>query len=124
MEIEILFVLVFLWKVMPNQFYEKHIFVCENERAPGERVSCGRQGSGEILKLLKQKSVKAGINYKFRIQRAGCLDRCELGPIQVSYPEGKWFRLRTEEDIDLLIAHYLLEDSPEKYNHLVVGDAE
>ncbi|MCZ8156686.1 MAG: (2Fe-2S) ferredoxin domain-containing protein [Leptospira sp.] len=105
-------------------FYEKHIFVCENERPPGERVSCGAQGSGEILKLLKQKSAKAGIQYKFRIQRAGCLDRCELGPIQVSYPEGTWFRLKTEKDVEDLIEHYLKSNEPTKYNHLLVSDKE
>jgi (2Fe-2S) ferredoxin len=107
-----------------NTFYEKHIFVCENQRAPGERVSCGNQGSGELLKLLKQKTAKAGIDYKFRIQRAGCLDRCELGPIQVSYPEGKWFKLRTETDVELLIEHYLKADNIEKYEHLIVADSD
>lgn len=101
-------------------FYEKHIFVCENERAPGERVSCGRQGSGEILKLLKQKAAKAGIQYKFRVQRAGCLDRCELGPIQVSYPEGLWFQMKSEADVDIILEHYLKQNNPEKYEHLLV----
>jgi (2Fe-2S) ferredoxin len=103
-----------------NLFYEKHIFVCENQRAPGERVSCGNQGSSEILKLLKQKSAKAGIAYNFRVQRAGCLDRCELGPIQVSYPEGIWFKLRTEADVDVFIEHYLKKEDSSKYAHLVV----
>ncbi len=105
-------------------YYEKHIFVCENERGEGERVSCGKQGSKEILKLLKSKAVKAGINFPFRIQRAGCLERCELGPIQVAYPEGKWFRLRTEQDVDVLIASYLKADDPTAYKHLLVGDEE
>jgi (2Fe-2S) ferredoxin len=105
-------------------FYEKHIFVCENQRAPGERVSCGNQGSGEILKLLKQKAAKAGINYSFRVQRAGCLDRCELGPIQVSYPEGIWFQMKTEEDVDTVVEYYLKTNEPSKYKHLLVNDSK
>ncbi|TGK89326.1 (2Fe-2S) ferredoxin domain-containing protein [Leptospira bourretii] len=103
-------------------FYEKHVFVCENQRAPGERVSCGNQGSIELLKLLKQKAAKAGIEYKFRVQKSGCLDRCELGPIQVSYPEGKWFAMKTEADVDTILEFYLKTNQPEKYNHLIVAD--
>ncbi len=35
-----------------------------------------------------------------RINSAGCLDRCELGPTMVIYPEGVWYRCPTREDID------------------------
>ncbi|TGL60247.1 (2Fe-2S) ferredoxin domain-containing protein [Leptospira ognonensis] len=107
-----------------KRFYEKHIFICDNQRAPGERVSCGNQGSPELIKIFKQKAAKAGLPYKFRVQRSGCLDRCELGPIQVSYPEGIWFKLRTEADIDILIEHYLKADVPDKYSHLTVDTSE
>ncbi|TGM75804.1 (2Fe-2S) ferredoxin domain-containing protein [Leptospira levettii] len=103
-------------------FYEKHIFVCENQRAPSERVSCGNQGSIEFLKLLKQKAAKAGIEYKFRVQKSGCLDRCELGPIQVSYPEGKWFAMKSEADVETILEYYLKTDQPDKYDHLIVAD--
>lgn len=105
-------------------FYAKHIFVCENEREEGQRPSCGKQGSKEILKLLKSKSAKLGLTDKFRIQRAGCLDRCELGPIQVSYPEGKWFRLRNELDVDTFLNHYLKGSEENLYSHLLVSDSE
>ncbi|GBF51584.1 ferredoxin [Leptospira ryugenii] len=107
-----------------EQFYEKHIFVCDNTRPPGERVSCGNQGSAELLKLFKMKAAKAGIDYKFRIQRSGCLDRCELGPVQVAYPEGTWFKLRTEADVDLLIESYLKKDDASIYAHLILHNDE
>ncbi|BDA80400.1 ferredoxin [Leptospira kobayashii] len=105
-----------------ERVYDKHFFVCENKRAPGERVSCGNQGSEEILKLLKKKSVKAGITYPFRIQRAGCMERCELGPVQVCYPEGKWFKLQTEADVDIILEHYFKNDDPSAYEHLLVKE--
>jgi len=107
-----------------DSFSEKHIFICDNQRPPGERVSCGNQGSGELLKIFKQKAAKAGLEYKFRVQKSGCLDRCELGPVQVSYPEGKWFKLRTEADVDLLIEHYLKNDTSDKYEHLLIYNSE
>jgi len=105
-------------------FYEKHIFVCENERAEGERPSCGKQGSKEILKLLKLKASKAELHYKFRVQRAGCLDRCELGPVQVAYPEGEWFRLRTEEDVDLFLENFLKNKNPDALARLRIEEHE
>lgn len=38
-----------------SNFYTKHVFVCENVRAEGERVSCGRSGSIQLLASLKKK---------------------------------------------------------------------
>ena len=35
-----------------------------------------------------------------RINAAGCLDRCELGPTLVIYPEGVWYSCPTTADID------------------------
>jgi len=41
-----------------------------------------------------------------RINSAGCLDRCELGPAVVIYPEGVWYKMETFEDVDeILIQH-------------------
>ena len=39
-----------------------------------------------------------------RINNAGCLDRCELGPTLVIYPEGVWYSPKTREDIDEILA--------------------
>ncbi len=35
--------------------------------------------------------------------RAGCLDRCELGPTMVIYPEGVWYGYRDTADIDEIL---------------------
>ncbi len=43
-----------------------------------------------------------------RINGAGCLDRCELGPVMVIYPEGVWYTCRTEEDADEIIRSHLI----------------
>ena len=39
-----------------------------------------------------------------RINAAGCLDRCALGPSIVIYPEGVWYTARTEADVDEILA--------------------
>ena len=41
-----------------------------------------------------------------RVNLAGCLDRCELGPCLVLYPEGVWYRIGSTEDVDeVLLTH-------------------
>ena len=77
-----------------SQFYEKHIFVCENVRdGENARVSCGKHNAKKI-----------------RVNMSGCLDRCELGPVLVSYPEGHWFTLKTESDVDIFVSKYILQN--------------
>ena len=42
-----------------------------------------------------------------RVNSAGCLDRCEFGPVIVIYPEGVWYRAETREDIDEILSVHL-----------------
>ena len=44
-----------------------------------------------------------------RINNAGCLDRCELGPTVVIYPEGVWYSCTTKEDIDEVLQTHLVQ---------------
>ena len=104
-----------------NHFYEKHVFVCENIRE-GEnvRVSCGKSNSKKIKEKLKLKLKELAPEKKIRINTSGCLDRCELGPVVVSYPEGKWFCLKTEEDIDNFLQNYVIKNSIEDVKNLLI----
>jgi (2Fe-2S) ferredoxin len=43
-----------------------------------------------------------------RINQAGCLDRCELGPTIVIYPEGVWYRAETIDQVDQIINQHLI----------------
>ena len=43
-----------------------------------------------------------------RINTAGCLDRCELGPVLVVYPEETWYSYLDREDIDEIIEQHLI----------------
>lgn len=45
---------------------------------------------------------------KIRINKSGCLDRCELGPVVVVYPEGTWYTYVDETDIDEIIDSHLI----------------
>ena len=47
-----------------------------------------------------------------RVNQAGCLDRCEEGPVCVIYPEGTWYTYVDESDIDEIIESHLLNGVP------------
>ena len=44
-----------------------------------------------------------------RVNAAQCLDRCELGPTMVIYPEGVWYTYRTREDLDEILERHILK---------------
>ena len=45
---------------------------------------------------------------RVRINRAGCLDRCEEGPVIVVYPDDVWYTYVDKEDIDEIIDEHLV----------------
>src|ERR1700735_5890265 len=71
--------------------FEKHIFVCGNQRPPGNpRGCCDPAGQAKLQKLFKQKLAERGLKGKVRANQSGCLDQCEHGPNLVVYPEAVW----------------------------------
>jgi len=44
-----------------------------------------------------------------RINSAGCLDRCEYGPVLVIYPEGIWYSYHDRADIDEIIDTHMIK---------------
>lgn len=93
----------------PPLFYDRHVFVCTNERPSGHpRGCCKAKGSEDLRDYMKMRAKQLGIK-KTRINNAGCLDRCELGPTMVIYPEGVWYSPKTRADIDEILQTHLLE---------------
>ena len=43
-----------------------------------------------------------------RINQAGCLDRCEEGPVMVIYPEETWYTYVDQSDIDEILSEHLV----------------
>ena len=41
---------------------------------------------------------------------AGCLGRCDVGPVIVVYPQETWYTYIDEEDIDEIIESHLKND--------------
>jgi (2Fe-2S) ferredoxin len=42
-----------------------------------------------------------------RVNQAGCMDRCEEGPVLVVYPEAVWYTYVDRADVDEIIEEHL-----------------
>jgi (2Fe-2S) ferredoxin len=45
---------------------------------------------------------------KVRVNKSGCLDRCEEGPCIVVYPDAVWYTYVDQSDIDEIIEEHLV----------------
>ena len=92
----------------PPLFYRAHVFCCVNERPEGHpRGCCKAKGSERLRNYMKARAKELGLT-DVRINQSGCLDRCELGPSMVIYPEGVWYTVRTIEDVDAILDRHLI----------------
>lgn len=89
-------------------YFDKHVFFCCNQRAAGE-ACCNNHGASEMRAYAKDriKALKLAGRGKVRINQAGCLDRCDEGPVLVVYPEEVWYTYVDKQDIDEIIEEHL-----------------
>ena len=92
----------------PMSFYQHHVFFCCNKRKNGE-ASCEDHGASELRAYAKDKvkELKLAGEGRVRINQAGCLDRCELGPVLVVYPQETWYTYIDKADIDEIVEEHL-----------------
>ena len=84
--------------------FDKYVFVCVNERAPGERVSCGSTFCGKELSEKLREAVKAaGQAGKIRVSKSKCLDVCEEGANVMVYPDNLWLSHVELSDIPAIL---------------------
>ncbi|MEA3639610.1 MAG: (2Fe-2S) ferredoxin domain-containing protein [Lamprobacter sp.] len=94
-------------------YYKHHLFMCINERADGSQC-CAQCNAQESRDFLKKRSKQLGIAGPggVRINTAGCLDRCEEGPVAVLYPEGVWYTYVDKEDLEEILQSHLMKGKP------------
>jgi (2Fe-2S) ferredoxin len=97
----------------PELYFDAHVFCCTNLRPEGNpRGSCAARGSERLRNYMKARAKELGLEgrvRRVRVNSAGCLDRCEFGPVMVVYPEGVWYAYRTEADVDEILQAHLVE---------------
>jgi (2Fe-2S) ferredoxin len=89
--------------------FRHHVFFCTNQRDAGE-ACCNTHAAQEMRDYCKQrvKALGDAMPGKVRINSAGCLDRCDQGPVIVIYPEAVWYTYVDREDIDEIIDAHLV----------------
>jgi (2Fe-2S) ferredoxin len=90
--------------------YQYHVFFCTNQRQAGESC-CNNHGASDLRNYAKDRIKALGLNKPgaVRINSAGCMDRCDLGPVLVIYPQGIWYTFVDKEDIDEIVDRYLVK---------------
>ena len=88
--------------------YKYHVFFCTNQRQPGE-TCCGQYNAAEIREYAKARIKALGLDGEggVRINTAGCLGRCEAGPVIVVYPQETWYTYIDRQDVDEIISEHL-----------------
>ncbi len=106
----------------PPTYYRCHVFCCTNERPAGHpRGCCKEKGAERLRNYMKARGKELGLG-DVRINIAGCLDRCELGPTMVIYPEGVWYAYRTIEDVEEILQAHLIQGG--RVDRLMVAPAD
>lgn len=89
-------------------YFKHHVFFCTNQRAEGE-TCCNNHSASAMQTYAKERIAALGLKGKgkIRINKAGCLDRCDEGPVLVVYPDNVWYTYVDQEDIDEIIDRHL-----------------
>ena len=90
-------------------YFKHHVFFCCNQRAEGESC-CNNLGATDAQTYAKERigQLKLKGEGKIRINKAGCMDRCDEGPVIVVYPEEVWYTYVDNEDVEEIIQEHLI----------------
>jgi (2Fe-2S) ferredoxin len=91
-------------------YYRYHIFFCTNRREDGS--ACCQNFNAEAMRdYAKQRTKELGIAGRegcVRVNAAGCLNRCEQGPVAVVYPDAVWYTYVDKDDVNEIIEEHLV----------------
>jgi len=90
-------------------YYRYHVFFCTNQRAAGE-ACCADFDARNMRDYVKKQCKDLGIHSEggVRINIAGCLGRCDLGPTIAVYPDEVWYTYVDKDDLDEIIQEHFV----------------
>ena len=89
---------------------EVHVFVCSQQRPPGHpRGSCGEKGAMNVLQVMSEKIIAAGLSNKVSLVATGCLGPCRAGANVLIYPGNTWYMAVEPADIDAIVEQHLIK---------------
>lgn len=90
-------------------YYRHHLFFCLNRREDGG-ACCADHDAEALFEYAKKRAKALGLHGKggdCRVNRAGCFDRCDRGPVCVVYPDAVWYTYVDAADIDEILESHL-----------------
>jgi (2Fe-2S) ferredoxin len=70
------------------------------------------KATGDLLTEMQQLAKAAGLAGRVRVQKSGCLDQCEHGPMVVVYPEAVWYGSVRPSDAAEIVSGHLVGGRP------------
>ena len=95
-----------------------HVLVCGG-------TGCTSSGSEKIIKKFETALAEKGLADEIKVIKTGCFGLCALGPIVIVYPEGAFYSMVNEDDVDEIVEEHLLKGRIVKrllYQETVVDD--
>jgi (2Fe-2S) ferredoxin len=97
---------------MSENVFDKHIFICANERPAGARRSCGEQHGMQLVEEFRKQLREKKLPLRIRAQKAGCLDICDHGPTVAVYPDGIFYVNVQLADVIEIIDEHIIKNNP------------
>ncbi len=98
---------------MSAQIFDKHIFICTNQRAEGApRRSCGENHGMQLVEEFRKQLKEKKLLMRIRAQKSGCLDICDFGPTVAVYPEGIFYVNVQLADVAEIIDEHIANNRP------------
>lgn len=92
--------------------YQKHLFICTNQRENPDKKSCGHQHGEALVARFKELIKEKGLQVDIRAQKTACLDACAFGPSLVVYPEAVWYGGVQLTDVEEIFEQHLVLNEP------------
>lgn len=91
----------------------KHLFVCVNERRPGDPLPCcAHRGGWEVYEALRREVARAGLSRDVWVTRTGCMVHCNSGVTVVVYPDDQWYGGVAPSDAAELVRSHIVGGVP------------
>jgi (2Fe-2S) ferredoxin len=98
---------------MEKSIFDKHIFICTNQRAEGApRRSCGEHNGMTIVDEFRRLLKERKLPMRIRAQKSGCLDICDFGQTVAVYPEGVFYVNVQLADVPEIIEEHIVNNRP------------
>jgi len=98
---------------MAQSKFKYHVFICQTQRPPMAKPSCGPRGAGDLLLALQEQLANHPELWgNVMITPSGCLGPCFDGPSMVVYPEAIWYCGVKKDDIAAIVSDHLIGGKP------------